>query len=84
MDQKDRDLKAEHIQKMIAPVIIVMLLGLYYISIGAVCLCIPAIPAAVKILMAVVSAAFTGVLIFVLIERIKEIRSGEEDDLSKY
>lgn len=84
MDQKDRDFRAKHIQKIIAPVIISILIGLYYIALGAGCLFIPVIPAVVKLLLAVILAALTGVLGFVLIERIKEIRSGEEDDLSKY
>ena len=39
---------------------------------------------AVEVLLAVITAALTGTLIYVLIQRIKEIRSGEEDDLSKY
>lgn len=37
-----------------------------------------------KILLGIIPLLFAGVMIFVLIERIKEIRSGEEDDLSKY
>ncbi len=32
----------------------------------------------------IIPLALIGVSIFVLIERITEIRSGEEDDLSKY
>ena len=37
-----------------------------------------------KIVLAVVPIAFFGVLIHVFVQRIKEIRSGEEDDLSQY
>ena len=38
----------------------------------------------VKIIVGVLPVVFAGTMIFVLIERIKEIRSGEDDDLSKY
>lgn len=37
-----------------------------------------------KIILGIVPAIFSGIMIFVLIERIKEIRSGEENDLGKY
>lgn len=74
----------EHAKKIAAPVIIAVIVGFYYIAVGALCLCIPDLPAVVKILLAVITAALTGTLIYVLIQRIKEIRSGEEDDLSKY
>ncbi len=37
-----------------------------------------------KIMLGIIPIFFAGVMIFVLIERIKEIRSGEEDDLGKY
>mgnify|MGYP001194414037 CR=1 FL=1 len=37
-----------------------------------------------KVTEIIVPLALIGVSIFVLIERIKEIRGGEEDDLSKY
>jgi hypothetical protein len=35
-------------------------------------------------LLGIIPAIFSGIMIYVLIERIKEIRSGEEDDLGKY
>ena len=37
-----------------------------------------------KIIIGVLPVVFAGIMIFVLVERIKEIRSCEEDDLSKY
>ena len=37
-----------------------------------------------KVLLGIVPAILSGIMIFVLIDRIKEIRSGEEDDLGKY
>ena len=37
-----------------------------------------------KILFGVIPLALIGVVVYVLVERMNEIRSGEEDDLSKY
>ena len=37
-----------------------------------------------KIVIGILPVAFAGIMIFVLVERIKEIRSGEEDDLGNY
>ena len=76
--------KIQHRKKMAAPIIIAVLLILWYIGMAIACFCIPEIPFIFKILMAIIPAAISGVMSFVLAERIKEIRSGEEDDLSKY
>lgn len=72
-----------HTKKMIAPVFIAVLLVLYYIGFFILCICIP-MPPALKLLLGLVPLLLAGVSIYVLVERIKEIRSGEEDDLSKY
>ena len=42
------------------------------------------LPLVVKILLIIVPAGFIIVSIMMLMERIKEIKGGEEDDLSKY
>ena len=76
--------KIQHRKKMAAPIIIAVLLILWYIGMAIACFCIPEIPFIFKILMAIIPAAISGVISFVLAERIKEIISGEEDDLSKY
>ena len=73
-----------HRKKMIAPIVISSLLLLYYIGFFAVLMWIDKIPVPIKILLGVIPALLAGVVIFVLVERIKEIRSGEEDDLGKY
>lgn len=39
---------------------------------------------AVKIIIGAVFALFSGIMVHVAAERIKEIRSGEENDISKY
>lgn len=73
-----------HRKKMVAPIIIAGVLIVYYVAIAAVCFFLPEIPAAVKVLFVVVPLALAGIAIAMLSERIREIRSGEEDDLSKY
>lgn len=49
----------------------------------AICLLVP-IGWVFKLIGLVIVAALVGTTIFVMVERIKEIRSGELDDLSKY
>lgn len=73
-----------HRKKMVAPIIIAGVLIVYYVAIAAVCFFLPEIPATVKVLFVVVPLALAGIAIAMLSERIREIRSGEEDDLSKY
>lgn len=73
-----------HKKKMIAPIIITILFVLYYIGITALFLLTDEFSTLVKLLLIIIPLALAGVMIGVLISRIKEIRSGEEDDLSKY
>lgn len=70
-------------KKIIPPIIITCVLVLYFIFWFLGVISIPD-PLWLKILGTIIILFFIGVSIFVLIERIKEIRSGEEDDLSKY
>ena len=72
-----------HCKKMIAPVIVVLCIMLYYI-IGIYVLFKTNIPDVIKIMAVILSILITAVLIKVLAERIKEINEGEEDDLGKY
>ncbi len=76
-------MKKEHRDKMIAPIIITAIVILYYIAYFLICMLIP-ISLIVKLLFGIIPLLLSGVCIYVLVERIKEIRSGEEDDLSKY
>lgn len=69
---------------MIAPVVIVALISIYYIAIGVVFAYMNGVPMLAKIIALVVPALLSGVAITVLIQRIKEIKKGEDDDLSKY
>ncbi len=73
-----------HKKKMIAPIVITAIILLYYIGFTCVCIFLDGIPLIAKILGGVIPLLLAGVCIYVLVERIKEIRSGEEDDLSKY
>ncbi len=72
-----------HWKKVIAPIVItailVEVLVIYLFSF----LYIP-LPLSMRMIVFVILLALIGVQIFVLVERIQEIRSGEEDDLSKY
>ncbi len=69
--------------KIIAPVIIVIISILYFSFLGWTANSFP-LPVWGKILAFIIYAAIVGTCIYVLIQRIREIRSGEEDDLSKY
>lgn len=69
---------------MIAPVVIVALIFIYYIAIGVIFAYMNGVPMLAKIIALVVPALLSGVAITVLIQRIKEIKKGEDDDLSKY
>lgn len=70
-------------KKMIAPILITLLILFYYVFIVRL-LFLLALPALVRTLILVVPFGVAVLLGMVLVERIKEIRSGEEDDLSKY
>lgn len=67
---------------MIAPVVIVALISIYYIAIGVIFAYMNGVPMLAKIIALVVPALLSGVAITVLIQRIKEIKKGEDDDLS--
>ena len=77
-------MKPNHWKKLIAPLIIAVILATYYLIISALCLFLPGIPMIVKFLLAAIPIALASVMVYVLLERIEEIRSGEEDDLSQY
>ena len=70
-------------KRLIAPVVITVLMVLILIGYALTCLFIDFFLFG-KIMGILVCMALVGVSVYVLIERINEIRSGEEDDLSKY
>ena len=73
-----------HTRKMIAPVIITICTVLYYIGIAVLFTVVDDMPGIIKAFLLIVMLLLSGVMVAVLMNRIKEIRSGEEDDLSKY
>ena len=73
----------KHTKKMIAPIVIAVVIVLYlfmYMSIAFV----TDLPPVFQITGILIPLLLAGVMIAMLVERIKEIRSGEEDDLSEY
>ncbi len=71
------------IKKLIAPIIIIALL-LVYLAVFIISWYNIYSPILVKVIGIIIGVFLMGGSIFVLIERIKEVRSGEEDDLGKY
>ncbi|MGE4353321.1 MAG: hypothetical protein AB7D36_04460 [Oscillospiraceae bacterium] len=72
-----------HTRKLIAPIVISVVIVLYYVGFAVAC-AVLSMPLPVKLICGILPLIFAGVTVYVLIERIKEIRSGEEDDLSQY
>lgn len=71
-----------HKKKIIAPIIITFVLILYYITyFGFV---ISLLNGIWKYVLGIIPLVFSGIMIYVCIERINEIKKGEEDDISKY
>ena len=66
----------------IAPIIVTVILLLYFILYFGVLIAI--LPGVWKYLLLIFPTTFAGILLYVCTQRIKEIRSGEEDDLGKY
>ncbi|MCI2106445.1 MAG: hypothetical protein LKK00_06960 [Intestinimonas sp.] len=71
-------------RKLAAPIVITVLSGLWFSSWLVMLFLTPGLRLAVRLIGAVIPLALLGASIYVLIERIHEIRSGEEDDLSQY
>lgn len=72
-------------KKMIAPVVVALVLVGYYIFVAVLFLTVAnGVSIVVKTVMVVVPLIVVGFVVWALVERIKEIRSGEEDDLSQY
>ena len=71
-----------HAKKMIAPIVVTVIMIIYYaVYFGFI---IYAVDDVWKWLFGIVPVAFAALMIKVCIDRIKEIKKGEEDDLSQY
>ena len=73
-----------HGGRLIAPIVITVLIVLYYIGLIVAAAATDWLPPGWLIAGSLIPLALAGAMIYMLIERIKEIRSGEEDDLSQY
>ncbi|MBQ6884226.1 MAG: hypothetical protein IJN56_00650 [Clostridia bacterium] len=72
----------EHKKKLIAPIVVSIIMVLYYVVYFGILIAL--INGIWKWLLGIIPLAFTAVMLKVCIERINEIKKGEEDDLSKY
>ena len=71
-----------HRKKMIAPIVVTIFMMLYYIVYFGILIAI--LGGIWKYILGIIPLAFSGITIYVCIQRINEIRKGEEDDISKY
>ena len=68
--------------KMIAPIVILVIIILYYVVYFGILIAL--LYGVWKWLLGIIPLALSAVMLKVCIERINEIKKGEEDDLSKY
>ena len=72
-----------HRKKMIAPIVITVIISVYFaLYFGIIIFIVPFLW--LKWILGIFPALFGAVMIGVCIQRIKEIKGGEEDDLSQY
>ena len=71
-----------HSKKMIAPIVVTIIMIFYYVVYFGVLIAL--LDGFWKILLGVFPVLFAAVILKVCIERINEIKKGEEDDISKY
>jgi len=71
-----------HGRKMIAPIVISIIMILYYVVYFG--FLITLLEGVWKYALGIIPIAFSVVTVKVCIERIHEIKKGEEDDISKY
>ncbi len=67
---------------MIAPIVITVLLIAYYVMYFG--FLIALLPGIWKYLLVIIPLLLAGAMLCVCIQRIREIKKGEEDDLGKY
>ena len=70
------------LKKLLTPIIVTVILVLYYVVYFG--FLITLVDGIWKYVLAIVPVAFSAITVKVCIERIQEIRKGEEDDLSQY
>ena len=76
MNMKDKK------KQFIAPILVTVLMVLYYVVYFGFLMSL--LSGFVKYALGILPLAFSAVMVKVCIERIQEIKKGEEDDLSQY
>jgi len=71
-----------HRNKMTAPIVITIIMMLYYVIYFG--FLITLLEGIWKYALGIIPIIFSAVMVKVCIERINEIKKGEEDDISKY
>ena len=71
-----------HGKKMIAPIVVTVLVILYYVVYFGVLLSL--LDGVWKVIFGIIPLALSIATVKVCMERIREIKKGEEDDLSQY
>ena len=69
-------------KKMVAPIVVTVLMVGYYVAYFGVLITL--VNGIWKLILGLLPLAFSAVMVKVCIERIREIKKGEEDDLSQY
>ena len=72
----------KHNKNLIAPIIVSAIMVLYYVVYFGILIAV--LDGIWKWFLGIIPLAFSAVMLKVCIERINEIKKGEEDDLSKY
>lgn len=72
------------LKKLIAPIVVLLVFLLYLGGYAALVIFIPGFPVFLKVIFGIIALALCGLMIAMFVERVKEIRSGETDDLDNY
>ena len=71
-----------HRKKMLPPIVISVIIILYYVVYFGILITL--LDGIWKYVLGIIPIIFSAVMLKVCIERIKEIKEGEEDEISKY
>ena len=71
-----------HRKKMLPPIVVSVIIILYYVVYFGILITL--LEGIWKYVLGIIPLIFSVVMVKVCIERIKEIKEGEEDDISKY
>ena len=71
-----------HRKKMLPPIVVSVIIILYYVVYFGILITL--LEGIWKYVLGIIPLIFSAVMVKVCIERIKEIKEGEEDDISEY